>query len=64
MTEDAGQNSPISECHGPRMRATQYPPRSTYAQTLVNGGYWIARTWGPHRASAMGCPGRAMTGPA
>ena len=52
MTEDAGQKSPISECHGPRMRATQYPLRSTCAQKLVNTGYWIARS------------SRAMTGPA
>jgi hypothetical protein len=52
MTEDAGRKSPISECHGPRMRATQYPPRSTYAQKLVNFGYWVART------------SRTMTGPA
>src|ERR1700680_286134 len=25
------------------------------------GDYWVARTRGPHRASAMGCPCRAMT---
>jgi hypothetical protein len=52
MTEDAGQKSPISECHGADMRATQYPLRSTCAQKLVNTGYWIARS------------SRAMTGPA
>ena len=52
MTEDAGQRSRTAECHGQRMRATQYPLRSTCAQTLVNGGYWVART------------SRAMTGPA
>jgi hypothetical protein len=39
MTENRAQSSRASECHGPRMRAAQYPPRSAYAQKLVNGGY-------------------------
>jgi len=52
MTEDRRRKSPTSECHGPRMRATQYPPRWTYAQKLASGGYRVART------------SRAMTGPA
>ncbi len=52
MTEDRRRKSRTSECHGPRMRAIQYPARSTYAQKLVNTGYWIAWT------------SRAMTGPA
>ncbi len=52
MTDDRRRKSRTSECHGARMRATQYPPHSTYARKLVNDGYWVARS------------SRAMTGPA
>jgi hypothetical protein len=58
MTDDAEQRSRTAECHGPRMRATRYPLRSTCAQKLVNISYWVARTGtrcaraqrGPHHA--------------
>ncbi len=65
MTDDRRRKSRTSECHGARMRATQYPPHSTCARKLVNISYWVARTVTPLRTCATGTPPRrAMTGPA